>query len=53
MYPLNMRGYASDPIFEINVSHCNFNGAAKPPLIENVKGLHLNDVTVNGKPWNA
>jgi polygalacturonase len=53
MYPLNMRGYASDPIFEISVSNCKFNGAAKAPLIENVKGLRLTDVTVNGKPWNA
>jgi polygalacturonase len=51
-YPLNFRGYESDPIFEVSISNCKFNGAAKPPLIENVRGLRATAVEVNGKTWN-
>jgi polygalacturonase len=52
-YALNFRGYTSDPIFDVSISHCKFNGSAKPPLIENVKGLHADDVMINGKVWNG
>jgi polygalacturonase len=51
-YALNFRGYESDPIFEVSISNCKFNGASKPPLIENVRGLRASGVEVNGKTWN-
>ncbi len=50
---LNFRGYPTDPIFNVKVSHCKFNGAAKPNVIENVKGLTVDDVTINGKNWKG
>jgi polygalacturonase len=53
MYALNFRGYVSDPITNVSVSHCKFTGAAKPNLIENVKGLKVDDVMINGKFWSA
>lgn len=52
-YALNMRGYASDPIFDVRVSHCKFDNAAKGNLIENVKGLKVDEVFVNGTRMKA
>jgi|SRR5579864_4984770 len=53
VYALNFRGYPSDPIVDVRVSHCRFNNASKGDLIENVKGLVLDDVLVNGQPLKA
>lgn len=50
---LSLRGYADDPILNVKISHCKFNGAAKPNVIENVKGLTIDDVTINGKSWKG
>jgi polygalacturonase len=46
---LNLRGYASAPIRNVRVSRCTFTGAARPNVIENVQGLELRDVVINGK----
>jgi polygalacturonase len=52
-YALNFRGYPADPIFNVKVSHCKFNGVANPNLIENVTGLKVDDVSINGKLWKG
>ena len=52
-YALNLRGYPTDPISNVKVSHCKFNGVANPNLIENVTGLAADDVTINGKNWRG
>ncbi len=36
-YALNFRGYATDPIVDVKVSHCKFDGVANPNLIETSK----------------
>ncbi len=46
---LALRGFASSPIRDVHVRNCSFNHAAKPNVVENVEGLELNNVTVNGK----
>ena len=46
---LNLRGYKSDPIRNVTVTHCNFDQTAMPNIIENVEGMHAEDVRINGK----
>ncbi len=47
---LSLRGFASSPIRDVYVVRSSFANAAKPNVIEHVEGLHLDQVTVNGKP---
>ncbi len=47
-YGLYFRGYASTPISGVNISHCTFNDAEKGNFFQNVEGVHLDNVTVNG-----
>lgn len=47
---LSLRGYASSPIRNVHVSHCDFENVAKPNVIEHVEGLDFTAVTINGKP---
>jgi polygalacturonase len=46
---LYLRGFASAPITAVRVSHCDFQNAAEPNIIEHVEGLVLDDVKRNGK----
>jgi polygalacturonase len=48
-YALNVRGFANAPIQNIRIGKCNFSNVASPDVIENVQGLAMNDVRVNGK----
>jgi polygalacturonase len=43
-----LRGYASAPIQSVRLEHCTFDKVDEPNLVENVKGLVLVDVTING-----
>ncbi|HLJ47848.1 MAG TPA: glycoside hydrolase family 28 protein [Bryobacteraceae bacterium] len=52
-YGLHFRGYESAPIRDVRVEHCRFNNVAEPMVIENVKGLTLEDVSQNGKPLHS
>jgi polygalacturonase len=51
--PWRLRGYKNAPISNIRLKNCTFAGAAKPPIAENVQGLTLDKVTVNGKSVTA
>jgi polygalacturonase len=49
----SLRGFKNAPIRDIRVKNCAFDGATKPSVTENVEGLKLEHVTVNGKPATA
>jgi polygalacturonase len=51
-YALLLRGYPHDPISGVRIVDCEFSGVAKPDLLENVKGIELKNVRVNGKVLN-
>jgi len=48
-YALNVRGFANAPIQNIHLGKCTFTNVASPDVVENVQGLTMNDVRVNGK----
>jgi len=48
--PWSLRGFKNAPIRDIRIKNCSFAGATKPAVAENVEGLKLDNVTVNGKP---
>jgi polygalacturonase len=52
-YALNVRGFPNAPIHNVHLEHCRFENVAKPDVVENVQGLELADVTVNGKKASA
>jgi polygalacturonase len=47
-YALYLRGYASAPIRDVRLEACTFDNVARPDVIENVEGLRLTAVKVNG-----
>jgi polygalacturonase len=49
----SLHGYKSSPVQDVRIRHCSFDGAAKANVAENVEGLVVNDVTVNGKSVGA
>jgi polygalacturonase len=52
-YVLDMRGYPDDHITDVTLTHCRFDTATSPDIVENVDGLVLTDVMVNGSPAGA
>ena len=46
---LYLRGYPDAPLSGVRIAHCSFNNVAENDVIENVKGLDLQDVKRNGK----
>jgi hypothetical protein len=52
-YVLDMRGYPDDPIHDVTLAHSRFDKGTSPDIVENVDGLVLTDVTVNGSPVGA
>ena len=51
-YVLLLRGYPHDPISGVRIVDCQFDGVAKPDLLENVKDIEISNVRVNGKLVN-
>jgi polygalacturonase len=51
-YSLLLRGYPRAPISDVRLTNCAFENVAKPDVLENVKGIVLNNVKVNGKTFN-
>jgi polygalacturonase len=49
----SIRGYKNAPISNIRLKNCTFENAAKPAVAENVQGLTLENVTVNGQKVSA
>jgi polygalacturonase len=48
-YALLLRGYAHDPISDVRIVDCTFEGVAKPDVVEAVKGLAFTNVRRNGQ----
>ena len=48
-YALYLRGYRQDPLRDIRLGQCSFENVANDDVIENVEGLTLDRVTVNGQ----
>jgi hypothetical protein len=48
--PWSLRGFKNAPIRDVRIKNSTFTGASKPAVAENVEGLKLDNVTVNGKP---
>jgi polygalacturonase len=51
-YALLLRGFEQDPIQDIRLTDCTFDGVASPDVIENVTGLTLTNVRINGELRN-
>src|SRR5262245_12168145 len=51
-YSLLLRGYPHAPISDVRLTNCTFDNVAKADVLENVKGVVLNNVKVNGKTLN-
>jgi polygalacturonase len=45
----SLRGFKNAPITDVRMKDCTFVNAAKPNIAENVEGLKLENVKVNGK----
>src|SRR5215470_10116336 len=48
-YALFLRGFPNAPIENISLTDCDFAGVDKANLVENVKGVSLSNVRINGK----
>ena len=48
-YALYLRGFQSGPIEDIHLTDCDFKAVEKRNVVENVRGLELRDVRINGK----
>ena len=48
-YALYLRGFKNAPIGDVHLVDCNLQGVEKPNVLENVNGLRLSNVHVNGK----
>jgi unsaturated rhamnogalacturonyl hydrolase len=44
-----LRGYQEDPVSGVRIAHCSFGNVTQDDVIENVKGLVLDDVKRNGE----
>lgn len=52
-YALHVRGFPNAPVRNLRLANCNFDHVANPNVVENVEGLTLSEVIVNGKRMNA
>jgi len=48
-----LRGYENAPVSGVRIAHCSFGNVTQDDVIENVKGLQLEDVKRNGKEMKA
>jgi polygalacturonase len=48
-YALYLRGFEKMPIENVAIVNCDFHGIGRPSVIENVRGLNLRRVYINGK----
>jgi len=46
----DLQGFPNAPIYDLTLKDCRFDGVAEPSIVKNVRGLKLQDVTVNGRP---
>ena len=51
-YGLLLRGYANAPVTDVRLKDCVFDNVAKQDVLENVKGVALANVKINGSLLN-
>ena len=51
-HALLLRGFTDAPISGVLIADCAFDGVSKPDVLENVKGVELRNVRVNGQLRN-
>ena len=51
-YALLLRGFKNAPISGVRIEDCTFDGVAEGDLLENVKGITLSNVRLNGRLRN-
>jgi polygalacturonase len=51
-HALLLRGFKNAPITGVRIQDCTFDGVAKDDVLENVKGVELKNVRVNGRVRN-
>ncbi len=49
-HALYLVGYPDDPIRDVRLTDCRFDGVAEASVVRHVEGLHLVDVFINGAP---
>jgi polygalacturonase len=49
----SLRGFKNAPIQDVRIKDCTFVNASKPNVTENVEGLRLENVKINGKTVSA
>jgi hypothetical protein len=47
---LSLRGFKSAPIRNVRLRNCKFQQVAAANVVENVEGLTMDAVTINGRP---
>jgi polygalacturonase len=52
-YGLYVRGFPNAPVRDIRLERCSFENVASANVLENVQGLKLASVTINGKRFDA
>ncbi len=48
---VSLKGYKSAPLRDISLTRCTFSHVEKDNVIQNVDGLRVSDVTINGQKW--
>jgi polygalacturonase len=49
-YAVWIKAYKRSPVTNLTLENCSFHGVDYPNVIENVKDIHIKDVTINDKP---
>ncbi|PWU04338.1 MAG: glycoside hydrolase [Terriglobia bacterium] len=52
-YALNVRGFPNAPVRNLRLENCNFERVTQPNVVENVEGLKLAEVRINGKRFDG
>jgi polygalacturonase len=52
-FAVSLKGYQSAPIRDISLARCTFDHVEKENVLQNVAGLRVRDVTINGQKWNG
>jgi polygalacturonase len=52
-YAVSLKGYPSAPVRDIRLAHCTFDHVEEANILQNVTGLKVSDVSINGKQWMA
>lgn len=48
---VSLKGYKSAPIRDVALTRCRFDHVEKENVLQNVTGLRVSDVTINGQKW--